>query len=144
MKIESSAFRNNERIPKKYTGEGEDVSPPLRIQDVPKGTVSMALIVDDPDAPMGIFDHWILWNIPSQKFELKEGELIGVPGINHFKEARYRGPMPPPGPVHRYFFKIYALDTMLNLPEGSTKSDLEKAMKGHILGQGEMFGTYSR
>lgn len=143
MKIRSSAFQPNSRIPKKYTGEGENISPPLQIENIPEGTESIALIVDDPDAPMGTFDHWILWNIPPEQANFAEGESIGVAGINHYKVIQYKGPMPPPGPVHRYFFKAFALDTLLNLKEGATKEELQDAMEGHIIESSELIGTYS-
>lgn len=144
MKISSSSFEHNERIPKKYTGEGEDVSPPLSIEELPEKTVTLALIVDDPDAPMGTFDHWVTWNIAPESAEIAEGAEVPIEGLNHFEELRYRGPLPPPGPVHRYFFKAYALDTSLDLPSGSTKEEVEAAMEGHIIGQAELIGTYQR
>jgi hypothetical protein len=144
MKIKSQAFLNNGRIPKKYTGEGEDISPPLLIENLPEGTETIALIVDDPDAPMGTFDHWIVWNIEPSITQFNEGQRIGIEGENHFNETGYRGPMPPPGPTHRYFFKVFALDTSLDLPEGSTKEELEDAIEGHVLAHAEIIGTYSR
>lgn len=144
MKIKSLAFQPNGRIPKKYTGEGENVSPPLQFENIPEGTESLALIVDDPDAPMGTFDHWILWNIDPSRTKFSEGESEGIPGVNHYKENCYKGPMPPPGPVHRYFFKLFALDTELNLKIGATKEELQDAMEGHIIEKAELIGTYSR
>lgn len=144
MKIRSKAFQHNERIPKKYTGEGEDVSPPLIFEDIPEGAASIALIVDDPDAPMGTFDHWITWNLPPDRTELEEDAEVSIEGKNHFEELSYRGPLPPPGPVHRYFFKAFALDSSINLSEGATKEQLLDAMEGHILDQAELIGTYSR
>lgn len=144
MKLTSKAFKHNERIPEKYTGEGKDVSPPLDFGNVPKSAVSLALIVDDPDAPMGTFDHWIVWNLDPASSSLEEGADVPVEGKNHFGEENYRGPLPPPGPVHRYFFKAFALDTKLDLPVGSTKEEVEAAIEGHVLDQAELIGTYQR
>jgi Raf kinase inhibitor-like YbhB/YbcL family protein len=144
IKVESSAFKANQSIPKKYTCDGADVSPPLTLRDVPKETKSIAIIVVDPDAPSGVFDHWIVWNIPGDKTELQEGVKLPHQGINHFREMRYRGPCPPKGKPHRYFFKVYALDTLLNLPDGSSKEQLEDALDQHILSQGELIGIYQR
>lgn len=143
MQIESPAFEAHQTIPKKFTCEGEDVSPPLIIQDLPKGTKSLVLIVDDPDAPRGVFVHWLAWNIePSQ--QLPEGATPPSQGRNDFGELDYRGPCPPKGNPHRYFFKLYALDIKLNLQAGSNKRQLEDAIKGHILGQAELIGLYQR
>lgn len=144
MKIESTAFVHHHPIPKKYTGDGEDVSPPLSFLDVPQGAKSLALIVDDPDAPRGTFDHWIVWNLPPDTKMLPEGAKVPRQGLNHFDEQRYRGPLPPKGPLHRYFFKAFALDTLIDLPNGSTKEELQDAMEGHILGKTELVGTYQR
>lgn len=142
MKIKSSAFEHNGLIPKKYTCDGEDVNPPLSIEGIPEGTQSLALIVDDPDAPMGTWDHWIVWNITPTK-DLEENSIPGVEGMNDFRKHSYGGPCPPGG-THRYFFKVYALDTKLNLSANSKKKDLEKAMQGHIVAKGELVGRYSR
>lgn len=144
MKIESPAFASNEPIPSKFSCEGADVSPPLSIAGIPATAVSLAIIVDDPDAPMGTFVHWVAWNIDAVTTTLGEGFEVSAQGRNDFGESRYRGPCPPPGKPHRYFFKIYALDTSLDLPEGTTKEHLLSAMEGHILGQGELIGTYQR
>lgn len=144
MQIESPVFEANHQIPRKYTCEGQDVSPPLVFNDIPSGTMSLALVMDDPDAPMGTFDHWIAWNLPADTKKLTEGAALPGQGKNHFKELRYRGPCPPKGSPHRYFFKLYALDTVINLPNGSNKSQLEDAMEGHILGKAELVGTYQR
>lgn len=144
MEVRSAAFEHNQQIPQKYTCDGEDVSPPLTFVGLPTETKSLALIVDDPDAPMGVFDHWIVWNIDPSIRELTEGITIGISGRNDFGELRYRGPCPPSGPAHRYRFKVYALDAMLQLPEGSSKRQLEEAMEGHILAEGELVGTYKR
>ncbi|MEX1012492.1 MAG: YbhB/YbcL family Raf kinase inhibitor-like protein [Waddliaceae bacterium] len=144
MKLLSSAFRNHEEIPKKYTGEGEDISPPLSLVDVPAQTKSIALIVDDPDAPMGIFVHWIAWNIQPSNLELTENAKLPNQGKNDFGDVRYGGPMPPKGESHRYFFKAYALDTELNLSNGISKHELLDAIKSHVLDQAEYIGIYQR
>jgi hypothetical protein len=142
LTVKSSAFTNNGPIPTKYTCDGEDVNPPLSIEGIPQGTQSLALTVDDPDAPMGTWDHWIVWNI-SPSNEIKENTVPGVEGMNDFRKHSYGGPCPPSG-THRYFFKVYALDTKLNLSLNSSKKDLEKAMQSHILAKGETIGRYSR
>jgi len=150
IKITSSAFEEGGLIPSKYTCDGANVSPPLRWEAVPEGTKSIALISDDPDAPVGIWVHWVIFNLPADTKELPEN----VPpdktlpsgarqGINDFRKIGYGGPCPPSG-THRYFFKIYALDTVLDLPAGATKGDLLKAMEGHILGEGKLMGQYKR
>jgi len=145
LEVSSTAFKENTSIPKKYTCDGKDINPPLTIENVPPGTKSLALIVDDPDAPMGIWVHWVLWNIDPKTREIKENSVPqgAIQGINDFGKSSYGGPCPPSG-THRYFFKAYALDTVLNLPQNSRKADLEKAMKGHILGQGQLMGTYKK
>src|SRR5262245_38388227 len=144
LKIESSAFANHTKIPSQYTCEGKDRSPPLKFSGIPAKAKSLALIVDDPDAPMGTFDHWIAWNIPPSKTELPEGAAVPKQGMNGFGVTHYRGPCPPRGAPHRYYFKLYALDTMLDLEEGSSKQELLDAMQGHILGQGELVGIFQR
>ena len=143
MKISSPAFENGQRIPKQFTCEGEDVSPPLVIKEIPKLTKSLAIIVDDPDAPNGTFDHWLAWNFPLKEL-IVERVRAPVQGVNHFGEARYRGPCPPRGTPHRYFFRVFALSTKLTLAAGSTRYELEKAMKDHILAQAYMIGIYQR
>jgi len=144
MKIDSPAFANHEPIPQKHTCDGEDVSPKLNFSDVPDEAKSLVLIVDDPDAPMGTFDHWITWNIAPDTDGIEEGGAVPIQGKNHFNELRYRGPCPPPGPSHRYFFKLYAISKELELPEGATKQRVEEAMDGHILAKAEIIGTYQR
>lgn len=147
MRIEliSTAFAPNGVIPKRHTCDGENLSPPLFWKNVPPGTKSFALIMDDPDAPVGTFVHWVIFNIPPEVTEFAEGEKgIGIEGMNDFRKVGYGGPCPPRGSTHRYFFKIYALDTKLNLDSRATKKDLEKAMQGHILAQGELIGRYGR
>lgn len=144
MKISSTAFENNGMIPPEYTCDGSDVSPELVFSEVPKEAKSLALVMDDPDAPMGTFTHWVVWNIPPHKMRLAKDEKISLhQGKTSFGSKSYGGPCPPGG-THRYFFKLYALDLVLGLEEGSSKSDLEKAMKGHILAQSELIGKYSR
>lgn len=144
MKIKSLAFNHNESIPRKYTCEGEDLSPPLTFEEVPSNTESIAIIVEDPDAPRGTFDHWIAWNIPGDIHSLPEDAEVPQEGQNDFGEMRYRGPCPPKGPTHHYHFKVYALDTLLDIEPGSSKKELEKAMRNHILANAELIGTYQR
>lgn len=142
MRLASPDFKHNELIPKKFTCDGEDINPALIIEDIPKGTKSLSLIVDDPDAPMGIWVHWVVYNIaPLSKIE--ENSIPGKECINDFRRESYGGPCPPSG-THRYFFKLYALDTELNLNKGSRKETLEKAMQGHILDKAELIGLYKR
>ena len=150
MKISSTAFENGGNIPVKYTCDGEDVSPPLSWEGVPQEAVSLALICDDPDAPMGTWVHWVLFNIPPDVKGLPENippqptlDNGAVHGINDFRNYGYGGPCPPGG-THRYFFKLYALDTKLDLKPGATKAQLLDAMEGHVLAQGELMGKYSR
>lgn len=154
--IWSEAFRTGEMIPKKYTCDGKDISPPLSWTGTPSGTQSIALIMDDPDAPGGTFVHWVAFNIPPHIRMLPEGipktsALTPWPfgdssyqGINDFGNIGYGGPCPPPGKSHRYFFKVYMLDTKLSLPPGSSKADIERAMNNHILAKGELIGIYGR
>lgn len=149
MLIES-IFKSQQPIPSKYTCDGENISPPLKFSEVPSGAKSLVLIVDDPDAPKGTFDHWIVWNLPPDIKELTENapelsRLSPPPlqGLNHYAKSYYSGPCPPNG-THRYYFKLYALDSVLTLPEGSPKKIVEEAMKGHILSQTELMGTYER
>jgi len=140
--ITCPAFENKKPIPRKYTCDGDNVNPALNISGVPEATKSLVLIMDDPDAPMGTWDHWIVWNIPPTN-KIEENTVPGVEGMNDSRKHSYSGPCPPSG-THRYFFKVYALDTKLNLAPNSRKKDVEKAMKGHILAQGELVGLYSR
>lgn len=144
LKVTSSAFENSGMIPSKYTCDGIDVNPQLSIEGIPPKTKSLVLIMDDPDAPMGTWVHWVLWNIHIDG-EIEENNVPGgaVQGVNSGGEISYAGPCPPSG-VHRYFFKVYALDAGLDLDEGATKKEVENAMKGHILAKGELIGKYSR
>jgi hypothetical protein len=142
LTITSSVFENKGVIPAKYTCDGEDVNPPLSVDGVPEGTESLVLIVDDPDAPMGTWDHWVVWNIPPAK-KIEENSVPGTEGLNDFGKHSYGGPCPPSG-THRYFFKFYALDRKLDLPSNSRKRNVEKAMEEHILAKGQIIGLYSR
>ena len=151
MKLTSPAFNEGDTIPKKYTCDGEDISPALNWQGVPKETMSLALICDDPDAPHGTWVHWVLFNLAAEVTELrehvtpvKEPGILASQGVNDFKHIGYGGPCPPAGKPHRYFFKLYALDRRLDLEAGATKQQLEAAMKGHILAEGQLMGTYGR
>ncbi len=145
MKLNSLAFVDNGAIPAHYTCDGKDTNPPLRIENVPGAARSLALIVDDPDAPVGMWVHWVVWNIDPKSREIGENSVpVGAAqGKNDWRRNSYGGPCPPSG-AHRYFFKLYALDTTLNLGAGTTKVDLEKAMKGHVLAQAQLIGIYKR
>ncbi len=150
LEIKSPAFENNKLIPKQYTCNGINISPPLFWSKIPVTTKSLALISDDPDAPMGTWVHWIIYNMPPISKGLQEGVLPlqnfshdTKQGLNDFNKIGYGGPCPPSG-THRYFFKLYALDTKLNLEAGATKKQLENAMKDHILAQAELIGKYKK
>ena len=142
MKITSPEFQHNTSIPKKFTCQGEDISPTLIIENIPEGTKSLALIVDDPDAPMGTWVHWVVYDIPVIS-RIEENTIPGKQGMNNFGTKDYGGPCPPSG-THRYFFKIYALDKELDLQESIRKSALEKAMESHILDKAELIGLYKK
>jgi Raf kinase inhibitor-like YbhB/YbcL family protein len=141
--VTSTAFKENQSIPSKYTCDGENKNPPLNIDNIPAKTTTLALIMDDPDAAKGVFDHWILFNIPVKgtSFNVAEDTSPGVTGANGHKENNYMGPCPPMG-VHHYHFKFFALDTRLTLTEGADKKSVEEAMKGHVLAEGELVGLY--
>lgn len=145
LSISSSIFEDNGNIPGKYTCDGANVNPPLKIENVPPGAKSLVLVLDDRDAPKGTFVHWVLWNIPPDTKEIKENSApqAAVPGLTDFKKRKYGGPCPP-SRTHRYVFKIYALDTRLNLNPKSSKKDVEKAMKGHVIAEAQMTGLYKR
>ena len=143
MKLTSPAFEHNQMISKKFTCQGNDVNPELNIAGIPAGAKSLALIVDDPDAPMGTWVHWVVFNIPPSDVKIKENSIPGIQGYNDFGRNNYGGPCPPSG-THRYFFKLYALDTELDLKEGVKKQELEKAMEGHILVKTELIGLYKK
>ena len=151
FQLTSTVFEEGADIPRKYTVDGTDTSPPLAWINPPRQTQRFVLICDDPDAPMGAWVHWILYNIPADadmlpeavppKRELPNGARQG---LNDFKKLGYNGPAPPPGPAHRYVFKLYALDTALNLAAGATKAELLEAIQGHILAEAQLTGMYGR
>jgi Raf kinase inhibitor-like YbhB/YbcL family protein len=151
MNVSSSAFSAEGAIPTKHTCEGADISPPLTWSGAPGGAQSFALIVDDPDAPVGTWVHWVLYDLPANTKDLAENvaKQEQLPngarqGRNDFRKIGYGGPCPPPGKPHRYFFKLYALDKKLDLKAGVTKADVESAMQGHILAQGQLMGRFGR
>ncbi len=151
FELKSAAFTTGSNIPKKFTCDGPDVSPALSWSEPLAGTESLALIMDDPDAPVGIWVHWVLYDLPASTRELaegvpKEGQLKSGArqGRNDFRRIGYGGPCPPAGKPHRYFFKLYALDAKVNLKPGATKQELERALEGHILAQAELMGRYGR
>ncbi|KKS29218.1 MAG: YbhB YbcL family protein [Parcubacteria group bacterium GW2011_GWC2_42_11] len=142
--LRSPAFGDSQPIPSKYTCDGEDMSPPIAIEQIPKGATSLVLIVEDPDAPNGTWDHWVVFNIPPATTRIAEGEPpAGVQGRSSWNKTTYGGPCPPDG-KHRYVFKVYALDSLLRLSDQATKADVLEMMKGHILTTGELTGTYTR
>jgi len=147
LKVSSPAFAHMGKIPSKYTCDGDDVNPPLVIENIPDKARSLVLIMDDPDAPMGTWDHWVVWNIqatiPTTKITENSVPHGAIQGLNDFGKRVWGGPCPPGG-KHRYFFKVYALDTKLELSLASRKEDVEKAMRFHILANGELVGVYSR
>ena len=145
MTITSPAFKNGDLIPSKFTCDGTDVNPALAISNVPPEAKSLALIMDDPDAPGGMWVHWVVWNIDPKTRDIGENSVPGgaKQGANDFRKTPYGGPCPPSG-THRYFFKLYALDALLDLGSGTAKGALEKAMKGHVLAQAELMGKYRR
>ena len=144
MKVTSSAFQQGANIPSKFSCDGPNTSPPLQISDVPTEAKSLVLIVDDPDAPSGLFTHLVVWNISPQATTIAEGSTPkGVQGTNDFGKSGYGGPCPPSG-THRYYFKVFALDRELDLPVGAKRSQLDSAIKGHVIAQGELMGRYSR
>jgi Raf kinase inhibitor-like YbhB/YbcL family protein len=151
IELQSPAFQEGETIPKQYTGDGKDTSPPLRWPDPPAGTKSFALICDDPDAPRGTWTHWVLYNLPSDRRQLDEGvparETIdggAKQGKNDFGKVGYGGPAPPAGKPHRYHFRLYALDREVDLPAGAGRQLLLGVMKGHVLAEGQLMGRYGR
>lgn len=151
LEVTSTAFREETTIPKQFTGDGADRSPPLRWSEPPPGTKSFVLICDDPDAPRGTWVHWVLFNLPPSARELEEGvptkptlDNGAKQGKNDFGNIGYGGPAPPKGKAHRYFFKLYALDATLDLSPGATKDQLLDAMKGHALAEGHLMDTYKR
>jgi len=151
IEVSSAAFKQGGDIPQKYTGFGENISPPLQLESLPKRTKSIAIICDDPDAPVGTFVHWVIYNLPAETTEIASGVKKGSEpkngvkqGQNSFGNVGYDGPKPPPGKSHRYFFKAYALDSELRLGPGAGKAELLEAMKGHILAKGDLMGKFQR
>ncbi|HVI09093.1 MAG TPA: YbhB/YbcL family Raf kinase inhibitor-like protein [Candidatus Binatia bacterium] len=151
LRLSSGSFAGGQAIAKKFTCDGPDVSPQLSWTGAPSSTRAFALIMDDPDAPAGNWVHWVLYNLPASVTELPEGvekkeQLANgaSQGRNDFPKIGYNGPCPPPGKPHRYFFKLYALDRKLDLKAGATKADVERAMQGHVVSQGELVGKYGR
>jgi len=144
IKVSSSAFTEGGSIPPKFTCDGEDTSPPLKIEGIPENAKAVVLIVDDPDAPGGLFTHWLLWNIDPKTTSLEEGKApAGMSGSNDFSKSAYGGPCPPSG-THRYYFKGFALDQQLQLRAGAKRKEIDSAIKGHVIGQGELMGRYSK
>jgi Raf kinase inhibitor-like YbhB/YbcL family protein len=145
MRITSPAFKDNENIPAKFSHKGGNSSPALKIEGAPPNAKSLALIVDDPDAPGGLFTHWLVWNIDRKTSVIAENTVPkgAVKGTNDFGETGYGGPQPPSG-THRYYFKIFVLDQPLSLPAGTKRRELDKAMKGHVVAQGQLMGRFSK
>ena len=151
FQMTSTAIREGQPIPKQHTDDGRNLSPPLQWGEPPTGTRSLALICEDPDAPRGTFTHWVIFNLPADARELSEGVPAeatpsngAVQGKNDFGKMGYGGPAPPPGKPHRYFFKLYALDQQLDLPAGAGKQNVQAALTGHVLAEGQLMGTYGR
>lgn len=142
LRLISTVFSHNGHIPPLYTCEGKNINPPLKVENIPDGTKTLALIVEDPDAPRGTFDHWIVWNI-SPNEAIAEDINPGISGTNGFGKTGYGGPCPPSG-EHRYFFRVFALDDELDLLAGSTKEELLDAMKNHVLATAELMGVYQK
>jgi Raf kinase inhibitor-like YbhB/YbcL family protein len=150
IEVRSTAFAEGDRIPSDFTCEGADMSPPIEWANIPSGTKSIAIFVEDPDAPSGNWSHWLAYDLPPSMRQLPPGipasqglPAGGIQGRTDFGNAGYSGPCPPQG-THRYFFRVYALDTLLGLKPGATKQELLRAMQGHILAQGQLMGTYDR
>lgn len=151
FELSSIAFQEGQPIPREYTGDGQNISPPLKWTDPPNGTKTFALVCIDPDAPRGIFTHWVAFNLPAESREVsagvrQEGKLSNgtIQGKNDFGKIGYAGPAPPPGKTHRYFFKLFALDTSLKLSSKVSHDDLRAATPGHILAEAQLMGTYER
>lgn len=149
MRISSPAFEHGGSIPSRFTCDGENCNPALQIDDIPDGTTSIALIMEDPDVPThlredGMWNHWVVWNMPPDTRKLEENaKAPGITGVNTGNRRDYQGPCPPDR-EHRYFFKVFALDAMLDLPPEATKEELLEAMRGHVIGQAELMGRYQR
>ena len=151
LSLASAAFKHGDRIPVRHTCDAADLSPPLAWSGGPEGTKSYALIADDPDAPMGVFTHWVVVNVPPEVRDLPEGvprgkplTVGGVQGTNDFEAVGYGGPCPPPGKPHGYRFRLYALDTLLSLTGGASRNEVLRAIRGHVLAEAELVGTYGR
>lgn len=140
LTVTSPAFEAGSEIPEKYTCDGEEINPPLTVEGIPEGTKTLALICEDPDAPKGTFDHWLVWNMPPEG-NIQENKMPGISGTNSAGKTGYHGPCPP-DKEHRYFFYVYALDTSLDLMGHVNKQELKDAIKGHILAEGSLMGTY--
>ena len=151
-KLTSPAFENGQRIPAEFTCEGTDISPELNWSTPPESTLELVLIMDDPDAPMGTWTHWLIYAMSPTLTSLPENveksstvaSIQAKQGITSFRRPGYGGPCPPPGSDHRYFFRLYAVDTETKLPPDASKAELEKAIQGHVIGKAELMGTYSR
>jgi Raf kinase inhibitor-like YbhB/YbcL family protein len=139
LRIVTPAFNDGNPIPRQYTCDGENAPPPLNLSGTPAGAKSLALVLDDPDAPGGLFTHWLVWNLPP-----RSNGIVGTEGTNDFGKRGYRGPCPPPGAAHRYVFHLYALDTLLAVPPGAKRPELDAAMRGHVLAEARFAGTYAR
>ncbi|HWF43135.1 MAG TPA: YbhB/YbcL family Raf kinase inhibitor-like protein [Candidatus Kapabacteria bacterium] len=151
ISVTSTAFQNESNIPRRFSCQGDNISPAISWSDVPNGTKSFALVLEDPDAPSGTFIHWVIWNIPASEKGLAENipQQDSLPngarqGTNGGNKIGYSGPCPPAGNAHRYYFRLYALDTNLDLPGNTTRDKLMSAIEGHILGEGELMGRYQR
>jgi Raf kinase inhibitor-like YbhB/YbcL family protein len=149
MQVSSPAFHEGDTIPRQFTSDGADRSPPLQWNDPPAGTASFAVLCEDPDAPRGLWVHWVLYDLPADARVLDEGagrasSAVAQQGKNDFGNQGYGGPAPPRGKPHRYYFKVYALDTTLNLAAGASRADLLAAMNGHVVAEGQLMGYYAR
>ncbi len=144
MKISSPAFKNGGVIPFKYSCEGDNVNPEIDMEEIPEKAQSLALIIDDPDAPSGVWTHWILYNIPADIKKIEENSVPGKQGISTSKQKEYIGPCPPGNETHRYFFRLYALDTIIEESDGLTREQIERKIMGHVISTAEMMGYYSR
>lgn len=142
LKVTSSAFAFGQKIPSKYTCDGKDVNPPLHLENLPGEAISLAIVVDDPDAPARTWNHWIVWNIPVVN-DIPENSMLGITGTNDFRNSTYNGPCPPSG-LHRYYFKVYVLDRELSLTQADKKRKLITTMEKHVIARGELVGIYER
>lgn len=142
LELKSPDFEAGENIPVQYTCDGENINPALELHNIPPETVSLAILMEDPDAPTGTWTHWLAWDIPNTT-KIEENAVVGTQGINDFGTTTYQGPCPPIG-THRYFFRVYALDIKLELPIGSSREEMQKALEYHVIGSGELMGTYGQ